>query len=110
MKPSWFHVSTKKKKKKMKHNYFTSMTAFSNHWFSKKWKRKKKMLSLGIHFIQGFTCTYIQLCTLCAWYVPLLFDHAPRPSLPTHHIDIHRPLKQDVQKLVFSIKQCRALT
>ena len=49
-------------------------------------------------------------------YVPFLFDPShPRahpcalPAQP-HHIDTHRPLKQDVQKLVFSIKQCRALT
>lgn len=75
---------------------------------------KKVIISLWILFIEGFTCTYIHLCTqcvcgMCRYRLTVQVDPTPLP-LPNHYTDIHRPLKQDVQKLVFSIKQCRALT
>lgn len=48
------------------------------------------------------------------WYVPLLYDRAtwsPKtqhpPPDPSHNTEIHGPQRQDVQKLVFNIKQCR---
>lgn len=49
------------------------------------------------------------VCGMCRYRLTVQLDPTRRP-LPTHHTDIHRPLKQDVQKLVFNIKQCRALT
>lgn len=72
----------KKEKKKMKHNYFTSMTAFSNHWFSKKWKRKKNVI-IGNPFHSRIHLyiypTVHPVCVVCAitvWPCP--------PSLPPH--------------------------
>lgn len=109
-------VSSSTKRKKEKINYFTTMTVLSNHCFVFL-KRTEKKMNVMVILIHSRTQQhiYIHQCTQCVlWYVPLLFDRATwsRPShpLPTHYTDIHRPLKQDVQKLVFSIKQCRALT
>lgn len=87
------------------------MTAFSNHWFS---KGKRKKYYLIVNPIHSRIHLHIYppvhpVCVVCAVTVQL-DSTLPPPPLPTHHTDIHRPLKQDVQKLVFSIKQCRALT
>lgn len=81
-----------------------------------KWKRKEKYIYilLWIHFIQGLTCTYIHPCTQCVvcavtvWPCNLIPKNPAPPSpLPSHHTEIHGPQRQDVQKLVFNIKQCR---
>lgn len=108
----FMYLQKKERNKIKKQNYFTSMTAFSNHWFLKG-KRKKKILSHceSVSFKDSAahisTCAP-SVCGMCRYHLTVQLDPTPPPH-PSHR-HTHRPLKQDVQKLVFSIKQCRALT
>lgn len=109
------YLHTKKKKgKKKKQNYFTSMTTFSNHWFSKGQKKKKEVIIVNCCTVNLFQARIHQHISTCAPSICGMcrasWSHPPRPPRPSRYTDTHRPLKQDVQKLVFSIKQCRAST
>lgn len=82
-----------------------------------KWKRKEKK-NIYIYYCESISFedspAHISTRAPSVWYVPLPYDRAtwsPKtqhpPPDPSHNTEIHGPQRQDVQKLVFNIKQCR---
>lgn len=105
----------RKKKTKQKKNYFTSMTEIIGF---QKWKRKEKKKNIYIYYCESISFedspAHISTRAPSVWYVLLPYDRAtwsPKtqhpPPDPSHNTEIHGPQRQDVQKLVFNIKQCR---
>lgn len=106
---SFIYREKKKKKKKLFHIHDW------NHWFSKMEEEKKYIY---IYYCESISFkdspAHISTRAPSVWYVPLPYDRAtwsPKtqhpPPDPSHNTEIHGPQRQDVQKLVFNIKQCR---
>lgn len=84
-----------------------------------KWKRKEKYIYIYIYYCESISFkdspAHLSTRAPSVWYVPLPYDRAtwspktqhPPSPLPSHHTEMHWPQRQDVQKLVFNIKQCR---